>query len=131
MTSRGFSLLEITIAVLVLGLTVTALLQMFEWSHIRYREFTSGWKFNAALSESRIWIRDRIMTSAVNEISPSNLAAAVNLPLHFHVAELRVTNYNENTFFVRIGLFEDRNRNGKADDHETEFRLLCFRRRST
>lgn len=130
MTARGFSLLEITIAVLVLGLTVTALLQMFEWSHIRYREFTSDWKFNAALSESRIWIRDKVMSSAIDELTPLNLAAAVNLPLHFYVAELRVTNYNENTYFVRIGLFEDRNRNGMPDADETEYRLLCFRRRS-
>lgn len=128
---KGFSLLEMTIVILVMGMTITALLQMFDWSHIRYREIAKGWEERAFLAEIRLWLRDRVMHSQVETINIKAVSAAIKAPAHLKLSAVNLTEHDPDTFFVQVGYFDDKNRNGKADSLESASRLFCFRRRST
>ena len=74
---RGFSLLEITVVMLVMGMTITALLQMFEWSHLRYREISRAWQLRACLAESRIWLRNKIADAEFAAINTANFCQRI------------------------------------------------------
>jgi prepilin-type N-terminal cleavage/methylation domain-containing protein len=127
---KGFSLLEITVVMLIMGLTITALLQMFDWSQMRYSEISRGWQRRAGLTEVRLWLRDKIIHSDFDNISAENLANAVRLPAGMHIAKLKMREHNDNTWFITLDYFDDRNRNQKADPGEAATRLFCFRGRS-
>ena len=127
---KGFSLLEISIVIFIMGLTITALLQMFDWSHLRYREIAKGWQERACMAEVRLWLRDRIMKSEMEQINLKTLSAAVKLPGNFMLEGLKVMQHDPATYFVRVGYFDDKNRNGRSDKDENANRLFCFRRRS-
>ncbi|MDD3145795.1 MAG: prepilin-type N-terminal cleavage/methylation domain-containing protein [Candidatus Riflebacteria bacterium] len=128
---RGFSLLEITLVIFIMGLTITALLQMFEWSHMRYREISRGWQQRAGMAEIRVWLRDKVIAAETGSLNATNLNQAVKLPAGYFVNDLKLTQHDPETWFIRLDLCEDRNRNGLADNTETTPRLFCFRRRST
>ena len=131
MTERkGFSLLEITVVMLIMGLTITALLQMFDWSQMRYNDISRGWQRRAGLTEVRLWLRDRVIHSDFANINTENLTSAVRLPAGMHIAGLKLREHNDNTWFITIDYFEDRNRNQKPDPGESDSRLFCFRGRS-
>jgi prepilin-type N-terminal cleavage/methylation domain-containing protein len=126
----GFSLLEISIVIFIMGLTITALLQMFDWSHARYRQISRSWQERACLSEIRIWLRNSIMRAEPASINLKNLREAVKIPDGFLIDQLQLIAHDELTCFVRIGFADDLNRNGKTDAGEGSTRLFCFRRRS-
>lgn len=131
MTGRhGFSLLEITIVMLIMGLTITALLQMFDWSQMRYRDISRGWQCRAGLTEIRLWLRNRVLHSECDQITVNNLIEAVRLPTGMHIAGLKLRPHNDGTWFITLDFFDDRNRNGNADPGEAETRLFCFRGRA-
>ncbi|GAB4273988.1 MAG: hypothetical protein Kow0029_14020 [Candidatus Rifleibacteriota bacterium] len=130
--SNGFSLLEITVVIFVMGLTITALLQMFEFGHLRYSAIATGWKARANMAELRVWLREKIATSHLDEVNLKNLQKEIRLSEGFKLTDLKMFNYNQDTVFVDLVLFEDRNNNNKPDKTETSLkRLFCFRRRST
>lgn len=126
----GFSLLEVSIVLFVMGLTITALLQMFDFSFMRYRAIANGWRERAMLAETRLWLRKQVMSSSVDQITVANLASSVKPPPGFLFNSLKVTEHDSSTLFIRVDFFEDRNRNGKPDKGEESNRLFCFRRRS-
>jgi len=131
MTERkGFSLLEITVVMLIMGLTITALLQMFDWSQMRYSEISRGWQQRAGLAEVRLWLRERVINSECDLINTENLANAVRLPQGMRIAGVRLREHNDHTWFITLDYFDDRNRNQKPDPGESETRLFCFRGRS-
>lgn len=128
--TRGFSLLEISIVIFIMGLTVTALLQMFDWSHLRYREMSRNWQQRAGLAEIRVWLRQKAAASEVTGLDAAGVNHSVKLPPGFFVDSLKVIEHDSSTWFIRLQLCDDRNLNGKADKNETTSRLFCFRRRS-
>lgn len=127
---HGFSLLEISLVIFIMGLTITALLQMFDWSHMRYREISHGWQQRAGLADIRVWLREKVMSAEFAALNPETLSKTVRLPAGFFVNEVKVSNHDQETYFVKLGYFEDRNRNGKPESTEQMSRLFCFRRRS-
>ena len=127
---RGFSLLEITLVMLVMGLTITALLQMFEWSHMRYREISRGWQLRASLAESRIWLRDKVFAAEIAAITITNLTNSLKLPENCFINNIKVTSHDEATLMIKLDICDDKNRNGQPDSNELHSRLFCFRRRS-
>ncbi len=127
---QGFSLLEISIVIFIMGLTITALLQMFDWSHIRYREIANGWQERVFLAEVRLWLRERVMNSEFAVIDKKTLSTAIKAPENFKFAEVDLTQHDPATVFIRVGYFYDQNRNNKAETSESASRLFCFRRRS-
>ena len=126
----GFSLLEITVVMLIMGLTITALLQMFDWSQMRYGEISRGWQRRAGLAEVRLWLRERIIHSEYEQISAGNLARAVKLPVNFYIAGVKLRAHSDNTWFITVDYFDDRNHNKSPDSGETDTRLFCFRGRA-
>lgn len=131
MTSKkGFSLLEISIVIFIMGMTITALLQMFDWSHIRYREIAKGWQERVFLAEVRLWLRERVMQSDLNAIDKKSLSNAIKVPENFKFSEIKLIQHDSATVFIRVSYFDDLNRNGKAENRESSSRLFCFRRRS-
>jgi prepilin-type N-terminal cleavage/methylation domain-containing protein len=127
---KGFSLLEITVVMLIMGLTITALLNMFDWSQMRYSEISRGWQRRAGLTEVRLWLRERVINSECDLINAENLANAVRLPQGMRIARVKLREHNASTWFITLDYFDDRNRNQKPDPGESETRLFCFRGRS-
>lgn len=128
--NRGFSLLEVSIVIFIMGIAITALLQMFELGHFRYNAISSGLKSRSAFAEIRIWLRDMVASARFDEISLENLHKQISLSSGFRCTDLKISNYDQDTFFIQLRLFEDRNNNGKPDKSEnSEHKLFCFRRR--
>ena len=131
-TKSGFSLLEVSVVIFVMGITITALLQMFELGHIRYNAISSGLKARSLMAEIRVWLRERVLQARTEELTLKNIEKEINFTGNFRCSDLKVSNYDENTFFVQLKIFEDRNKNGKAEISETsEQKLFCFRRRNS
>ena len=130
MGKKGFSLIEIVISLFVMGLTITALLNLLNWSNKKYNLASTEWRERACLTEARIWLRKQIFTNNNIELSLKTLSDSVKCPSGFGYNELKVTKHDENTYFIKIGVYEDKNRNGTADKNEITSRLYCFRRRT-
>ena len=130
-SKRGFSLLEVTVVIFIMGITITALLQMFELGHLRYNAISTGWESRSKLTELRVWLRDKVANSQIDEINEKNIEKAMDLSGNFKLTDLKVTNYDSDTYFIHLSLYEDRNRNSVPDKTENSVqRLFCFRRRS-
>lgn len=129
-SKTGFSLLEISLVIFIMGLTITALLQMLDWSHLRYREISRGWQQRAGLAEIRVWLREKVTNAELAALNVKAINEAIRLPAGFLISELKVTKHDDATYFIKLGYFEDRNRNGKPESNEMNDRLFCFRRRS-
>ncbi len=130
MANKGFTLLEVTICIFVMGLTVTALLNLLNWSTTKYAVVASSWKARSCLTEARIWLRNKITYENTTKLSLKNLSEEVKCPVGFNYKELTVTKHDNDTFFIKLSIYEDKNHNGIADPDETTNRLFCFRRRS-
>ncbi|MDN5279125.1 MAG: hypothetical protein PWR01_3090 [Clostridiales bacterium] len=128
----GFSLLEVTVVIFVMGLTITALLQMFELGHLRYNSIAQGFESRTNLTELRIWLRDKVARAEIDQITLDNIEREMNFSGQFKLTDLKINNYDQETFFISLMLFEDRNLNNSVDKSENSVqRLYCFRRRST
>lgn len=127
---RGFSLLEISLVIFIMGLTITALLQMFDWSHLRYREISRSFRQRVGMTEIRVWLREKIGEAEMSSVTAANLNKSLKLPEGYFVNDLKATQHDNDTWFIKLDLCEDRNHNGKAEEYETLSRLFCFRRRS-
>ena len=130
MVKKGFSLLEVTVSIFIMGLTVIALLNILEWSNVKYNLSATAWKERTCLTEARIWLREQITNSKESNLNLKNLTENVNCPIGFGFNDLKITKQDNNTFLIRIEVYQDKNRNGKADTNETTARLFCFRKRS-
>ncbi len=130
MGKKGFSLIEIVISLFVMGLTITALLNVLDWSNKKYNQSSTEWKERTCLTEARLWLRNQILNSNEVELSLKKLSDSVKCPYGFAYNELKITKQDGNTYFIKIGVYEDKNRNGTADANEITSRLYCFRRRS-
>lgn len=127
----GFSLLEVSVVIFVMGITITALLQMFEFGHLRYNAISSGLKTRSTMAEIRVWLRDKVANSQIEAINLNNLHKQINFPGQFRCGDLKISNYDADTYFIQLQVFEDRNSNGKAEKSESsEQKLFCFRRRN-
>lgn len=127
----GFSLLEISIVIFIMGITITALLQMLEFGHLRYNTISSGIAGRSAFAEARLWLRDKIVTADLDQIKIDSLQRGTRISSGFRFTGLKVKQYDDDTFLIQLGLFEDRNNNGNPDKNEFfEQKLFCFRRRS-
>ena len=69
MAKKGFSLLEVTVSIFIMGLTVTALLNILNWSNLKYNASANSWKERTCLTEARVWIRNQILTKDETNIT--------------------------------------------------------------
>jgi len=128
----GFSLLEVTVVMFVMGLTITALLQLFQWGFVRYGLFADDWKKRAFFSEMRIWLRHEVADANSNQIRLASLPKHILGHSSIRVADLGVRNQASGTVFITINAFDDKNKNGKPEKNERyPTRLFCFNKRSS
>jgi Tfp pilus assembly protein PilV len=130
MAKKAFSLLEVTVSIFIMGLTVVALLNLLTWSNSNYKEFTTSWKERNCLTEARIWLRNQIINNNENNLNLKSLNNNVKCPSGFGYNHLEIKKHDVNTFFIKVSVYEDKNNNGVADSNETTSRLFCFRKRS-
>lgn len=127
---KGFSLLEVTVAMITMGMTVVALHNILQWSNTNYKNASTGWKERALFTDVRTWLREQILDKNNSDLTLKSLKEGVKCPNGFEYNELTITKHDNDTFFIKLGIFEDRNNNGKADSDEITNRLFCFRRRT-
>lgn len=128
--NKGFSLLEVTIAILTMGLTVAALLNVLQWSNLNYKSVSTNWKERALFTEVRLWLRKQILIQNNQSPTLTQLEKEVKCPDGYFYKELTVTRDNSKAYFIKLGIYEDRNNNQKADSDEVTNRLFCFMRRT-
>jgi len=127
----GFSLLEVMIAILVMGMSVTGLLNLLQWGQVRYRTLSESWNVRSTYAQLRRHVRNEIFQGNLTKLSQPLLAMHLSHQLNFHIADFSVQRYSQEAFFVRVRLFLDRNGNNREDEQEKlppEF--WCFRIRS-
>ncbi|MGM0598750.1 MAG: type II secretion system protein [Candidatus Rifleibacteriota bacterium] len=130
--NRGFSLVEITVVIFIMGITIAGLLQLFDLGHLRYNSIRNGLKSRALLTEIKVFLRNKIACNEIQNISTPNILKAVNFPDLYKLNKLKIDKYASDTYFINISIYEDRNSNKKVDKTENSFkRLFCFRRRSS
>ena len=126
----GFSLIEITIATLAMGLTITALLDFFNWTLIRYREENSDRSIRSAVSTLKLKLRELPESTDPASLDTKSIAKLVALPENIFVNSVKIRTYSKDTWLVSIELYEDKNRNSIAESTEIQKELFCIRRRS-
>jgi prepilin-type N-terminal cleavage/methylation domain-containing protein len=129
---RGFSLLEVSVVIFIMGIAITALLQMLDYGHLRYNDISTGWKKRVALTEIRVWLRNKVTISKINDINFENINEQIKLPGNFTLASISVSGYDTDTYFIKLHIFDDRNGDKKVNKSEASVKkLFCFRRRNT
>lgn len=111
--SRGFSLLEISIAMLVMGLSVSGLLTLMQYGQLRYGALDSGWRYRQEIDRLH-----RFFRSAVARGDP--LETLVAPPRPEPTGGVRLASWTwaaqpPDSVFVQARLYEDRNRNGREE----------------
>ncbi len=132
MQRKGFSLLEVTVVIFVMGITITALLQMFDFGYLRYNSISSGWQSRSCMTDLRVWLREKVAQASLEQINIENMHKTISFPDKYKLSEVTVSNYDAETIFIKLNLYEDRNSNNLTDKTELSWqRLFCFRRRNT
>jgi prepilin-type N-terminal cleavage/methylation domain-containing protein len=132
---QGFSLLELSLVLVISGLTLMALLQMLDLSYIHYRLIDEGVKESIIMGNARIWLRNQITEKPLSPegippINDTELIEALNLKDEYVVNEFKLTQHKNQGFFVKLSLCHHKNKN-KAPDQEPSFsQLFYFRNRS-
>ncbi len=129
MTRRGgFSLLEITVALLILGLSVTGLLNLLQFGQLRYGAIDAGWRQRQLLTALQRRFRAAATTGAIASLTLPDLTAAAG---RLRVATWSWSPCPPDAVFVQARLFDDRNRNGRADPVEAlPAQIWVFRTRT-
>lgn len=127
---KGFSLLEVTVCILIMGFTITALLNTLQWGNDNYNEISASWKLRSLYADIRVWLRENITQNNNSALTIEELKSNIKCPKGFQYNELTITKHDNDTYFVKLGIYHDKNQNGKADSDETINRLFCFRRRT-
>lgn len=131
MSKTGFTLMEILISILVLGFSISGLLNFLKWGQTSYLVIAATCHKNLILNDLRDTLRAEIakgtdMTSSL----PKSLVDRIPKGGRFRLARLESKPYGSGAVFVTAVFYEDRNRNGMADQGEERFnRLWCFRKR--
>jgi prepilin-type N-terminal cleavage/methylation domain-containing protein len=126
----GFSLLEVLVVLMIMGLATQGLLQLLHWGHLRYRTLSDGWQERAILTSCRTTLRRELARPGPHP-GDEEIRRILDIRAPWAVAELSVKQYAQGAVFVRIVLYRDRNGNGRPDPAEqTSPLFVCFQRRS-
>lgn len=128
--THGFTLIEVLVCILILGLSVTGLLNYLQWGQLHFRVATERWRESASLLGLQALLR-KVVTQGVDPGTlPRSYYQSV-LP-HLKIRDMKVAETAPETFFITITFFEDRNANDVFDATEPSFqRLWCYRRRAS
>lgn len=125
---KGFTLIELTVALLAMGFTAAALLNMLDFSLLRFNSFNTGRKTEASFTEIRMILREIFTQGNLSGLNRHHLDERLNLPTGFYLKSIQTTPW-QNGAFVNIKIYEDKNRNNAPDPNEISSRLFFFRKR--
>lgn len=114
----------------IMGLTVSALLNVFEFGHKRYLQIVFDMREAIFLSDLHLWLRERVLADTLGDISAQSLKQSVPMQKDIVLNGVKVKQYGSDTYFIAVEYFADYNKNKKPDAFETNKKLFCFRRRS-
>lgn len=130
---KGFTLMEVVVAILVMGLVSTGLLNLLHWGRLRYHAIDDGWRERDVLKVLHQTLRREISAGRIDSIRqiPQELERQFPTTLPWHCTGIDVRRYASDTVFVRPNLYIDRNRNGREDPQEAlTAQVWCFRIRN-
>ncbi len=130
---KGFTLMEVVVAILVMGLVSTGLLNLLHWGRMRYHAIDDGWRERDVLKALHRTLRSEISAGRLDAIRqiPQQFERQFPTTLPLHCTGIDVRPYASDTVFVRPNLYVDRNRNGREDPQETlPAQVWCFRIRN-
>ncbi len=125
--------MEVVVAVLVMGLVSTGLLNLLHWGRLRYHAIDDGWREREVLKVLHRTLRREISAGNLDFVStvPKQFARLFPTTLPLHCTSIDMRPYASDTVFVRPNLYIDRNRNGREDPLESlAAQVWCFRIRS-
>ena len=132
-TRHGFSLAEILISLLILGLSLSGLLAFLRWGQMSYIQLTEGWQSRQFLNQVRLHVRRIVATRDLDFSSGAYHLLPERLPRGgvLKVQELSIKPGNRETCFATGIFYADLNRNGRQDRREQAIRQTwVFRRRA-
>ncbi|HNW34596.1 MAG TPA: prepilin-type N-terminal cleavage/methylation domain-containing protein [Candidatus Ozemobacteraceae bacterium] len=127
-SAKGFTLLEVLITLLVMGLTTTSLLQLLVYGGRQYDGLARGWKQREALSSLRRSCRGVVMSGRTSALTPEFADAVLKrIGNRLRLSGLTVRASSPRAWFVQVKLFEDGNLNGREDSGEAlPLTTWCF-----
>ncbi len=130
-TENGFTLVEILVSILILGLSVSGLLGFLQWGQLAYSNVSDGIRVRSLFCDTRIVLRNLI---GKDILSQAAIQTEINKLLprqgRLKLEKIDVKPYDPGAVFVNVSFFEDRNRNGNFDPGEEKIqRLWCFQTR--
>ena len=141
----GFTLVEVLISLLVMGLAISGLLDLLHWGQVRYESLARSPGLRMAISDLRRAVRNAVTTGKlpleirdgrlVDNGSASNSLASMQLsgdtaPAMLRIASISLRPYGTQSVFVKLDLFEDRNHDNHAQPGEKlQSPVWCFRMR--
>jgi prepilin-type N-terminal cleavage/methylation domain-containing protein len=132
---QGFSLLELSLVLIISGVTLMALLQMLDLSFIHYKFIDEGFKEAIIMSNARIWLRNQITEKPLSPdgippINDKELIKALALKDNYVVKEFKLTQHKNKGFFVHLALCHHKNKNQEPGKDGSFSQLFYFRSRS-
>ncbi len=126
--TKGFTLVEVLVSMLIMGMTATGLLQLLDYGGRQYNEIARGWKQRESLSSLRRACRQAVATGntvALTSAFGENILSSIDTRLR--LASLTVRPCLPRAWFVQVRLFDDANRNGREDGGEAlPLTTWCF-----
>ncbi len=126
--TRGFTLVEVLVSMLIMGMTATGLLQLLDYGGRQYNEIARGWKQREGISALRRACRQVVATGNAATLSPTfGERVLERIDARLRLAGLSVRPSAPRAWFVQARLFDDANRNGREDSGEAlPLTTWCF-----
>jgi|GEM_PF-1662151 len=128
----GFTLIEVVVSLLIMGISVSGLLNLFQWGQQRYSALTKSWRTRTAVGDFQRFLRQQICSGDIASLSIGLIEKeATFLKSNLRLTSFTVKPYTNGGVFVSAGLYEDFDKNGKVNrGEELPPVLWCFRVRT-
>lgn len=130
---KGFTLMEVLVAILVMGLVSNGLMNLLYWGRLRYQALDEGWREREVLKSLHQKLRQHVSRGDLDAVADiaRHFDRHFSTPFPLHCTSIDVKSYASDTVFIKPSLYIDRNRNGHEDPAEKlPAQVWCFRIRS-
>lgn len=125
---KGFTLIEVLVSMLIMGLTATSLLQLLTFGGRQYDELARGWKQREGVSALRRVCRQAVTSGNAAALTPAFVGSFLGrLGNRLRLSGFFLRASAPRAWFVQVRLFEDANLNGREDSGEAiPLTTWCF-----
>lgn len=126
--TRGFTLIEVLVSMLIMGMTATGLFHLLDYGGRQYDAIARGWKQREGLSTLRRACRQAVTAGNAASLSPAfGTSVLERIDTRLRLSDLTVRPCAPRAWFVRVRLFDDANRNCREDGGEAlPLTTWCF-----